>query len=452
MTLAIRPAPGPPRQYHFPDFSRHVIANGLTVIVAPVHKLPVVTLVAVVDAGAISDPSGFEGLAQITAEALREGTELKNGIEILEGFERLGSSLEAGADWDSTLVSITLLSEHLKEGLSLMAEVLTKPSFPANEIDRLKAERLAERLQILSEPRGLADESFSRLLYSYGSRYAEPIGGTSVSIAAVTRERVSDFFKTRYTPHTVTIIIAGDVEADQALRLLTEALGDWQGEKAALRKDLEKEGPTTRSVEIVSKSDAAQAELRLGHLGIPRTHPDYFKVVVMNALLGGLFSSRINLNLRERHGYTYGASSYFDWRRNSGPFVISTAVQSEVTADALRECISEIDGMRSEEVSSDELSLATDYLDGVFPIRYETTSAIASALANMVIFDLPNDFYNTYRANIRSVTPADVLAAAKTHIHPDRLRTVVVGDPGVIKDPLEKLSFGQVTVHAPSDK
>lgn len=452
MTLAIRPAPGPSREYHFPEFSRHVMANGLKVIVAPVHKLPVVTLVAVVDAGAIADPTGFEGLAQITAEALREGTEKKNGIEILEGFERLGSSLEAGADWDSTLASITLLSEHLKEGLSLMAEVLTEPSFPSGEIERLKAERLAERLQILSEPRGLADESFSRLLYSSGSRYAEPIGGTSVSIAAVTRADVVEFFETRYTPRTVTMIMTGDVEVNQALALLNDAFGNWEAKAAAPHKDLEKEAPTTRSVEIVSKSDAAQVELRLGHLGIPRTHPDYFSVVVMNALLGGLFSSRINLNLRERHGYTYGASSYFDWRRNSGPFVISTAIQSEVTADALRECITEIDGMRSQEVSADELSLATNYLDGVFPIRYETTSAIASALANMVVFDLPNDFYNTYRANIRAVTPADVLAAAKTHVHPDRLRAVVVGDPGVIKESLEKLSFGQVMVHAPSDK
>jgi zinc protease len=248
------------------------------------------------------------------------------------------------------------------------------------------------------------------------------------------------------------MIVVGDVDVKHALSLLTDVLGGWNGKTATTVNDLEKESETSRALEIISKSDAAQAELRLGHPGIPRKHPDYFKVVVMNALLGGLFSSRINLNLRERHGYTYGASSYFDWRRNSGPFVISTAVQSEVTADALRECLVEIDAMRREEVSADELSLATNYLDGVFPIRYETTSAIASALANMAIFDLPNDFYNTYRANIRSVTPADVLEAAKTHIHPDRLRGVVVGEPGVIKEPLEKLSFGALSVRAPSDE
>jgi zinc protease len=166
----------------------------------------------------------------------------------------------------------------------------------------------------------------------------------------------------------------------------------------------------------------------------------------MNALLGGLFSSRINLNLRERHGYTYGASSYFDWRREPGPFVISTAVQSEVSADAIRETLTEIDGMRSKEVPTDELSLATSYLEGVFPIRYETTSAIASALANIVTFGLPEDFYDTYREKIRGVSPQDVLMAAQTHVHPEKLQAVVVGDPNIIRAPLEKLEFGPVSV------
>lgn len=205
------------------------------------------------------------------------------------------------------------------------------------------------------------------------------------------------------------------------------------------------------SLEIVEKPDAAQAELRIGHVGIPRNHRDYFKVSVMNALLGGLFSSRINLNLRERHGYTYGAGSYFDWRRDAGPFVIATAVQSEVSAEAVRETLFEINGMRSEEVPADELSLATNYLEGVFPIRYETTSAIASALANVVVFGLSEDFYDTYRANVHAVTPADVLMAARTHIHPERLQVVVVGSSEIVKAPLENLSFGPISIHPATD-
>jgi zinc protease len=451
MTVASRPLPAQAREYHFPQFSRHTLENGLRIIVAPVRKLPVVTVLAVVDAGANRDKNGIEGLAQLTAEMLREGTEKHNGIEILEGFERLGSSIETGADWDSTMVSMTLLRDHLMTGLPLFAEVLRTPSFPSHEVERLKAERLAERLQILSEPRGLADEAFSRFLYASGSRYAEPIGGTGKSISAITRDNVIEFFSSFYVPTSATIIIVGDVDEGEALDLVRDALGQWHGAAAPAVDSTATEHRAGRALEIVDKSDAAQSELRLGHAGIPRSHPDYFKVVIMNALLGGLFSSRINLNLRERHGYTYGASSYFDWRRAPGPFVISTAVQSEVSAEAIRETLIEIDGMRNKEVPADELSLATNYLEGVFPIRYETTSAIASALANIVIFNLREDFYDTYRDNIHAVTPKDVLVAAQVHVHPERLLGVVVGDPTIVNNPLESLGFGPVSHRLPAD-
>ena len=451
MTVASRPLPTKAREYRFPLFSRYALENGLRVIVAPVRKLPVVTILAVVNAGANRDKTGTEGLAQLTADMLREGTERHNGVEILEGFEKLGSSIEAGADWDSTIVSMTLLRDHLTTGLPLFAEVLRTPSFPSHEIERLKAERLAERLQILSEPRGLADEAFSRFLYAPGSRYAEPIGGTGKSISAITRENVVDFFGSFYVPTSATVIIVGDVDESEALDLVREALGQWHGAVAPAVDSTAAENRTGRALEIVDKSDAAQAELRLGHVGIPRSHPDYFKVVIMNALLGGLFSSRINLNLRERHGYTYGASSYFDWRRTPGPFVISTAVQSEVSAEAIRETLIEIDRMRNTEVPADELSLATNYLEGVFPIRYETTSAIASALANIVVFSLREDFYDTYRDNIRSVTPKDVLVAAQRHVHPEKLLGVVVGDPAIVSKPLESLGMGPVSHQSPAD-
>jgi zinc protease len=313
-------------------------------------------------------------------------------------------------------------------------------------VERLKAERLAERAQILAEPRGLADESFSRFLYSKGSRYGEPMAGTSASVSTITRADVVDFFASRYTPDAVTVIIVGDISTEEAVKLVSTTLGWWKGKRASRTTAPSTGTRSTRAVEIVAKDDAAQAELRLGHTGIPRSHPDYFNVVVMNALLGGLFSSRINLNLRERHGYTYGASSFFDWRRDPGPFIIATAVQSEVSAAAISETLKEIEGMRTDEVPEDELSLATNYLDGVFPIRYETTSSIASALATLVVFDLPEDYYDTYRENIRAVRPSDVLRAAQAHVSPEMLQIVVVGDPNVVKEPVEKLGLGDVSV------
>jgi len=197
----------------------------------------------------------------------------------------------------------------------------------------------------------------------------------------------------------------------------------------------------------VNKSEAPQSELRVGHIGLPRNHPDFFPTLLMNAVLGGLFGSRINLNLREAHGYTYGASSFYDWRRGPGPFVVSTAVQSEVTAAALREILLEIDRIRSERISDDELSLARDYLDRVFPIRYETTAAIASALATLVIYDLPTDYYGSYRRNIRAVTADAVLRVAKAHLHPDQLQTVMVGDAQVIADSIADLNLGELRIH-----
>jgi zinc protease len=446
MTVSTRPAPGPSRTYQFPRFERTALPNGLRLIVAPVRKLPVVTVLAVIDAGATSDPPGREGLAQVTAEALREGTIKRDGIQVLEGFEKFGSSLEAGADWDSTVVSMTLLRDKLTAGLELMTEVVTSPSFPEREVERLKAERLAERAQILAEPRGLADESFSRFLYEKGSRYSEPMAGTSASVSVITRDEAAAFFASRYTPDAVTVIVVGDIDIGEAVKLVSTTLGGWTGRRPDVDAASVMRARSTRAVEIVTKGDAAQAELRLGHIGIPRNHPDYFNVVVMNALLGGLFSSRINLNLRERHGYTYGASSFFDWRREPGPFMIATAVQSEVSAAAISETLKEIDGMRTEEVSEEELSLATNYLEGVFPIRYETTSSIASALANLVVFGLPENFYDTYRENIRAVRPSDVLRAAQAYVFPDMLQIVVVGDPAVVQGPVEKLELGDLSV------
>ena len=193
---------------------------------------------------------------------------------------------------------------------------------------------------------------------------------------------------------------------------------------------------------LVERADAPQSELRLGHVGLPRAHPDYFPVLLMNAVLGGLFSSRINLNLRERHAYTYGASSAFEWRRGAGPFLVATAVQSDVTVAAAREILGEIDAIRDRPISADELELAANYLAGVFPIRYETTNAVARALAAMIVFALPADHFDRYRDRVRAVSTNDVLRAAQSHLRPEALQLVVVGDPSAVRAPLESLAFG----------
>ena len=447
MVTALRPKPGPVRSYRFPQFTDEKLASGIRLVTAPVEKLPVVTVLVVVDAGSANDPPGKEGVAALTAATLLEGTSQLSGSELAETFERLGTSVDSGADWDSAFAKITMLSERLDDAVSLLGQVLSEPSFPDREVERLKAERLAEILQLETEPRGLADEKFSEFLYAAESRYSKPDEGSAESVSALSRADVEQFYRARYRTESTTVIIAGDVSLENVRALVEKAFSGWVS-GATLDQQLTATARTSlKSVHIIDKQNAPQSELRVGHVGLPRKNPDFFPTLVMNAVLGGLFGSRINLNLREARGYTYGASSYYDWRRGPGPFVVSTAVQSEVTAPALREIFLELERMRRDLISEDELSLARDYLDGVFPIRYETTAAIASALASLVIYGLPADYYDTYRNRVRSVSVEDVLQAARAHLHPSELQTVVVGDAKVIRDSLAKLQIGDVKVH-----
>ena len=447
MVTALRPKPGPVRSYRFPEFIDQKLPSGIRVVTAPVRKLPVVTVLVIIDAGSTNDPTDKEGVAALTAGLLLEGTARLNGAALTEKFERLGTSLESGADWDSAFVKITALSDKLEAATILLGEALSEPAFPEREVERLKAERLAEILQLETEPRGLADEKFSEFLYSPESRYSKPDEGSTESVSGLSRADVQEFYRARYRTGSTTVIVTGDISADDARALVGRAFQGWASGSASSAKLITASRSSRKTVHIVHKQDAPQSELRVGHVGVPRKHPKFFSTLVMNAVLGGLFGSRINLNLREVHGYTYGASSYYDWRRGAGPFVVSTAVQSEVTAPALREIFFEIERIRSESISGEELSLAKDYLDGVFPIRYETTAAIASALASLVIYELPADYYDTYRRNIRDVSSDGVLDAAKAHLHPNELQTIVVGDARVIRDSLAQLDIGDLQIH-----
>ena len=447
MVTALRPKPGPPRSYRFPDFVDEMLPSGIRLVTAPVPKLPVVTILVVVDAGSANDPPNKEGVASLTAGALLEGGPELDGAAIAERFEQLGASVESGADWDSAFIKITTLTDRLDDAANLLGETLSTPVFPDREVERLRAERLAEILQLESEPRGLADEKFSEFLYTPESRYSKPDEGSSESVSGLSRADVAAFYTSRYRAGSTTVVVAGDVTARRGRELVNRAFDRWPSGKASARQLVATPRANQRRAHIVNKLDAPQSELRVGHVGLPRKHPDFFSVLVMNAVLGGLFGSRINLNLREAHGYTYGASSYFDWRRAPGPFVVSTAVQSEVTAPALREIFFEIDRIRAERISESELSLARDYLEGVFPIRYETTAAIASALATLVVYDLPTDYYEAYRRSVHGVSVDDVLEAARSHIHPELLQTAVVGDAAAIRDSVSGLSLGEIQVH-----
>ena len=424
----------------------------MRIAVAPMPRLPLVTVLALVDAGASCDPAGCEGTASLTIGALAEGTTRLDGAKLTEKFETLGTALSSGGDWDDATAHIAVTPERLETAIALLGEVLISPAFTPRDVERLKAERLSELMQQQVEPRGLADDKFSEFLFVSGSRYALPAGGNMASVRAIDAPQLRAFHSSRYVPGAITLVFAGDVTIEKATRLAEQAFGSWKGTPLPQRKVDDRVAAAGRQLHIVNKAGAPQSELRVGHAGVARSHPDYFAIVVMNALLGGLFSSRINLNLRERNAFTYGARSAFELRRGAGPFVVSTAVKTEVSDAATREILLEIDKMRAETVSADELTLATAYLDGVFPIRYETTNAVAQAIAIAQVYSLGDDYYSRYREHIRSVTAEDVLRAARECLHPDRVLVLAVGDAAAISAPMEKLGIGPLTVHeAPAE-
>lgn len=442
MTASLRPAPGAARPYEFPAVHRSRLESGLQLLVAPMPRLPIVTVLALVDAGALDDPAGMEGAAVLTTRTLLEGAGGLDGVALTERLEGLGTTLLGATEWDSASLRFTATNSRLDAVFALFADVLRTPTFPVADVARRRDERLAAIAQELSEPRGLADLRFSGFLYERGARFARAAEGTAASVARLDAEAVRRFHGAQFAPARTTLIFVGDVTPARAAALATRAFGDWRVATPTARAARENPVNVARRTVVVDKPGAVQTELRVGHLGVPRRHPDHLAIVVMNAILGGLFSSRINLNLRERHAFTYGASSVFEWRRDAGPFVVSTAVKSEMTDRAVEEILREIDAMREAPPTMPEVELAAEYLAGVFPIRYETTAAVAGALAAATLHALPDDWFSTYRARIRAITPDQVHAAARAHLDPSRILALAVGDAQVIAAPLERLGVG----------
>lgn len=444
---ATRPEGGVARPYRFPLTERHVLGNGLVVHIARLERLPVVTALLMSDAGAECDEVAGAGTAALTAGALAEGTQRRDAVALTDAFERLGGTLESGVTWTHAKCSTTVLSHRLGDALQLLAEVVCEPAFLEGEVERLRQERLAELLQQRTEPRGLADEMFAGFTFAPGSRYACEEGGNEATVGGITRASLVAHHARFMVPRRSRLIVTGDVEPERVAQLAEQVLGGWRVEGGVGPGIAVEAAHATRGVHLVAKADAPQSELRIGHLSVPRAHPDFHALSVMNAILGGLFNSRINLNLRERNAYTYGAFSAFDWRRRASAFEASTAVRSDVTAAAVREILDEIDRIRDERVSASELSLAVEYLTGVFPIRFETTAAIADALAMREGFELPEDYYDTYRERIAAISADDVLRVAQAHLDPARLQVVAVGDDTAVRDSLRALDVGPVRVY-----
>ncbi|CAN5777143.1 hypothetical protein BH23GEM8_BH23GEM8_03210 [soil metagenome] len=440
------PEPGPLRPSHFPEVERVELPNGIPLLFASTPGLPVVSISVMVEAGGVREPAERGGLSVLTSSLLESGAGNRDASAIAEEIERLGIQLGVGASWDLSHLDVTGIRSRIPAAFDILRDLVREPSFPVDEVERLRAEQLGSILQRRAEPRGLANEMAARFIFSDQSPFSRSLSGTTRTVDSVTRQDVGAFHAAHFTPHGATVLVAGEIDLEEVLGLASERLGDWAGPALSPPRETVEPRSGETQIVIVDRPGSVQSEIRVGHVSVDRATPDYFPILVMNAILGGAFSSRLNMNLRERHGFTYGVSSGFVMRRQPGPFLVSTAVQTEVTADALREIMHELRSIRQERVTPAELDDARAYLAGTFPLGLQTTSGVASRLAEIAAYRLPLDYFDDYRDRILAVDADSVLAAARARILPDSVAIVIVGDAGGIRSSLEELDLGRIQI------
>ena len=442
------PALGPERAFTFPEIRRRTLANGLRVCTVEHRQVPLVAVLALVPAGASSDPFDRPGLAAITADMLDEGCGDRSALDVHEALGRIGAQLDLDVGHDATVLGLSTLERYLDPGLELVRDMLIRPRFEQREFDRVRDLRLNRLLQLKDMPPAVADRAFVQLLYRNHPYGHLPIGSEAPLRAMVIRD-ITNFHRRAFLPSRTTVIAVGDASHDRLAAAVAEAFEGWQAEPTEPIADPDlfspPPAPPTR-LALVHRSGAAQSELRIGHVALPRRTPDYHAAMVANMILGGQFVSRINMNLREDKGYTYGARTAFEFRRAPGPFVLQASVQSDATADALRESIGEIRAIRGERpITRQELELGRASLTRGYPRNFETADQIARGAAQLALYGLPDDYFTTFVPKILALTEDEVTATAAKHIDPSKLLTVVVGDREKLMPSLKALDMGDVS-------
>jgi zinc protease len=446
--VAERPTPGTPRDYEFPHITEHRCSNGLRILAADLPGRPLVSASIVLRNGAADEPPAEAGATVLAARALSEGTERYDAVALTEAAERLGASLHAEAGWDVLSAGVDVPRDRLEAALELLAEMVLHPTFPEGEVDRLRDERLNDLLQAQADPRRRADEAFIETIYASESPYHRPAGGTRETVERLGSHELRRAYERGLDPSKACVVIAGELAGLDVPATIEKLFGAWRASPAVAgrAKLVDAAARPDRIVRIVHRPGSVQSEIRIGHRGLPRRIPDFHAVSVMSAILGGLFNSRLNMNLREEKGYTYGAGAGFDLRRGAGPFSARAAVNTEVTVPAIREFLAELARIRDEDVTEAELNAARDFLVGVFPLRFETAGAVVGALAGLVSHELEVEELIGYRRSIEAVTVADVAAAARDHVLLDSAAIVVVGDADAFAGALEEAGIGPLVV------
>jgi len=446
------PEVGADPSFTFPAIVRQVLPNGLRVWTVEHRSMPVITFALQVDGGSGADPAGREGLAAIVADMTDEGTGALGAIEVSDALARIGADYDVDVGGDATLFSLTTLTRFASRGASLLADMIVRPSLKEGDFTRVRQMRLDRLRQLKDMPSALAERTFLHLIYD-GHPYGHLAIGSDQTLRHVSLADVSAFHGHSFQPARTTLVVCGAMSHEDLLHCAEDAFGDW-----AASGDGADAGPVAASVEppefpltrlaVVVREGAAQSELRIGHLAARRVTPDYPSLVVMNAVLGGQFVSRINLKLREEKGYTYGARTGFDWRRGVSPFALQTSVHTAATADAITDCLAEIHALRGSRPPSDnEMTLAKASLTRGYPRGFETAQQVARSVAQIALYGLPDSYFADFVPKVNAVTSANVVDAAARYLDPSKLTTLIVGDHTAIAESLQSLELGAPQIY-----
>jgi zinc protease len=439
------PKAGPASALHLPVPEKFKLTNGLTVMFSERPGLPLVAANLVLRAGSDVNPADRPGLASMTARMLQQGTATRSALQIADRAADLGATLNSGAGRDTTGISTRSLSRNFADALELLGDVALHPSFPQSEIERVRSERLTGIVQEKDEPFALATRVLDAALYGPKHAYGYPDSGTTESIKAISRDDLEHFWKQNYFPDDAALVVTGNIKLATLKPLLEKNFGAWKPGRTAPAAAGSQEA-TDAKVIFVDRPGAPQTTLVCFSMGLARSTPDYVPVEVMNTDLGGLFSSRINMNLREAHGYTYGAGSFFNYHRAPGPFIVYSDVRTDVTAPATTEMFNELRRMRDTQLTPAELVLSKDSIARSLPGRFERGTEAAGSFAELFTYDLPLDYYSTLPGRINAVTVEQVQGVAQKYIHPEKMIVLAVGDRAKIEEEMKKLKLGKVEI------
>lgn len=435
------PKLGPPASLQLPQIHHFKLSNGLPVVLMEKSQVPLVQIDLMIRAGSAMESADKTGLASLTADMLDKGAGSRDALQLADAVDFLGANLSAGAGQHTSVVSLNTPLSRLDSALALFADVALRPTFPNAELERLRKERLTTLLQWHDRPSSIASVLFNRTLFSDNHPYGRPSLGNEKSLRALTTADMKEFHYRYFSANNAALIVVGAVTVATLQSKLEASFGSWKHVLVQERtwpgiKQIEK-----RQIYLADKPGAAQTEIRIGRIGVPRKTEDYFAITVMNTILGGSFTSRLNQNLREQHGYSYGAGSSFSFRPLPGPFVASAAVQTDVTDMALMEFMKELNRIL-ESVSDDELARGKNYVALGYPSEFQSVGQIAGNLQELVTYDLPDDYFNNYMSLILAVTKEDVQRVAKKYIDPEKVAIILVGDRTKIEKGVRALNLG----------